>query len=172
MRGYFEGLEGLPTDLPKDLIPDFVGPGLDIGFRLAEQASQRRFVVSTDVIYMLAKTATSLDMRPDLIKIHFEGLQLLKGVLQGLEYPIFWIDMAQPDDIYSYGNDLQKRNLCRPGEVEGFMKQFYHQRHNYMYAPFIVSETEEILRDYPAWYYREHNKMLRKAGFQFAEELP
>ena len=67
-KGYFEALEGRETDLPKDLVPDFVGPGMDIGFRLGTQASQRRFVVSTDVVYMLAMTIKHFDMREDVFK--------------------------------------------------------------------------------------------------------
>ena len=89
----------------------------------------------------------------------------MKGVLQGLEYPIFWLDMSAPDDIYAYVNDLQKRFLCSPDDVIKFMGHFYHQRRNYMYAPFIVSDTETILSSWPDWYYDEHNKMLSDPGF-------
>lgn len=157
MKAYFEGA----TD---KLQPDFVGPGIDIGFRLAAQSNQRRFVISTDIAYMIAATARRLGRHLD-VRVHFEGLQILKGVLGGLEYPVFWIDMSEPEDIYTYGTDLETRALCDHAKILTFMGGFYEKRSNYMYRPFIVSETEEILTDEPPWYRKAHEEMLRAAGF-------
>ena len=155
-KAYFEDAETLQ--------PDFVGPGIDIGFRLAGQANQRRFVISTDIAFMIAVTAKRKRQHLD-VRVHFEGLQLLKGVLGGLEYPVFWIDMSQPEDIYTFGNDLTTREPCDHPTILKFMEGFYNRRSNYMYEPFVISETEEILKDGEDWYFRQHMKMLSEAGF-------
>jgi hypothetical protein len=142
------------------LVPDFVGPGVDIGFRLAAQASLRRMVLSTDVVYMIATAAQKMKRNMDDLPIHFEGMHLLKGVFSGLEYPLFWIDMIDESNIYFYGNDLGERRPCEPEMIRKFMQAFYHQRHNYLYEPFVVSETEQLLKKAPRWYVDAHKAML------------
>jgi len=158
LRNYFsrEGVD-------KDLVPDFVGPGIDIGFRLAQQSTSRRFVISTDVAYMMSVVAEADE--GDLPPVHFEGVHILKGVLGGLEYPMFWIDMSDKNDIDSYGSDLKKRESCAAHDIISFMGRFYNRRSNYMYPPFIVSETETLLTKEPSWYRATHEEMLTDAGF-------
>lgn len=153
---YFSG-----SDEGGDLIPDFIGPGIDIGFRLAQQSSHRRFVISTDIAYMMAEAAFQEDRH--LPNIHFEGLHILKGVFGGLEYPLFWVDMAIRGDIDVYGSDLQRRKACEAEDIRKFMNQFYQRRSNYMYAPFVVYPEEKWLKDGPDWYYHEHVAMLEGA---------
>lgn len=157
---YFEQIYGSPSVNPFQLVPDFVGPGVDIGFRLAAQASQRRLIMSSDVVYMLAVGALHMMRSTKHLRVHFEGMHLLKGVLGGLEYPLFWLDMIDEKNIYSFSHDLGRRDPCSPEKIESFMREFYHQRHNYLYEPFVVSETEQLLRLAPKWYVDAHRKML------------
>lgn len=157
---YFEQIYGKPPKNAFQLVPDFVGPGVDIGFRLATQATQRRLVISTDVVYMLALGALHMKRSIEHLPIHFEGMHILKGVLGGLEYPLFWIDMIDKKDIYSYSHDLGRRDPCKPELIKEFMGQFYHQRHNYLYEPFVVSPTEPLLKLAPEWYINAHKAML------------
>lgn len=161
VQTYFTGLGDEERSSQFGLVPDFVGPGIDIGFRLAAQATHRRLVISTDIAYMIAKGAEQ--MRRDItgLKMHFEGLYVLKGVLGGLEYPLFWIEMSDEDnDIYGFAHDLNPRSYCGVESIKTFMNSFYHQRDNYLYEPFIVSNTEEILRDVPQWYVDAHKALL------------
>jgi len=147
-----------------DLVADFVGPGIDIGFRLTAQASSRKFIISLDIAYMLA--LVSRRERIDLeLSVHFDGLQQFKGVLGGLEYPVFWIDVGTSYAIDSYGSDLVKRTRCDAVNLVDFCHSFYEERSNYLYRPFIVSATEKYLKRAPDWYADEHVAMLNKHGF-------
>lgn len=157
---FFQQVYAEPSENTFELVPDFVGPGVDIGFRLATQATQRRLVLSTDVVYMLAVGALHMERSIKQLPIHFEGMHILKGVLGGLEYPLFWIDMIDQKDIYSYSHDLGRRSVCTPESIVEFMGQFYHQRHNYLYEPFVVSDTEQLLKLAPEWYIKAHRAML------------
>lgn len=159
---YFRQIYSKPSTNTFQLIPDFVGPGVDIGFRLAAQATQRRLVISTDVVYMLAVGALAMRRSIKNLPIHFEGMHILRGVLGGLEYPLFWIDMIDQKDIYSYSHDLGRRSACTAETIVEFMGQFYHQRHNYLYEPFVVSETEQLLKQAPQWYIDAHRNMLTR----------
>lgn len=147
-----------------DLVADFIGPGIDIGFRLAKFASARRFIISADVAYMLA-TAIEEGEDAGKLSIQYEGLQQLAGTMGGLEYPIFWIDMAEKrKTIDAFGPDLRRREPCETEDVLAFCKLFYGERSNYLYTPFLVSETERCLTEPPQWYVEAHLQMLREAG--------
>lgn len=154
-----------PRGLPADVVLDFVGPGIDLGFRLATTATLRRFTISNDVAYMLARAAVDGGVEHGL-RIHYEGLRTFKGVHGGSEYPLFWIDMSDGGSIEDYDSELRAKQPCRDEDIVTFIDTFYGERRNYVYAPFIVSETEEILRDRPSWYDAAHEKMLRDDGFR------
>lgn len=64
---------------------DFVGPAIDTGFRLTGFSTDRKFILSADVVYFALTTS---NLESDLI--YYEGLKPMKGVLGGRGYPIFW----------------------------------------------------------------------------------
>lgn len=74
---------------------DYIGPGMDIGFRLVKEAPPRRMHLSVELAYLL--TIPELPGCPDLFFDH--GLDL-KGVGRGRRYPCIWLDnfaVAAPD---------------------------------------------------------------------------
>ncbi|MDG2125032.1 MAG: hypothetical protein P8J87_15120 [Verrucomicrobiales bacterium] len=64
---------------------DYVGPQVDLGFRIRALATPRKLVMSCDLAYLILTACpdTSLDLR-------FFGREKLKGILGGKPYPIFW----------------------------------------------------------------------------------
>ena len=97
---------------------EFIGPQMDIGFRLLEHASPRMLVLSVDLVYLLSlvlsddshrhskselgnlmkgiylgeKTPKNLwQTSPHKWELRFLDSRQLKGVLSGIPYPIFWI---------------------------------------------------------------------------------
>ena len=66
---------------------DFIGPDMDIGFRLSAASRAGRVVVSLD----LADVLTGSDDLWSGFDIRDVGWQNLKGVFGGHPYPIFWI---------------------------------------------------------------------------------
>jgi hypothetical protein len=72
----------------EDSVPvdfDFVGPQMDIGFRLARFATSRRFAVSLE----LAWVALNADMG---LNFFWDGLHPVKGLVERPGYPVLWID--------------------------------------------------------------------------------
>lgn len=65
---------------------DFIGPGMDIGFRLVKEASPRHLVLSVELTYIL--TLAGLESVPIFMGPSVE----LKGVGKGHPYPSLWID--------------------------------------------------------------------------------
>ncbi|MDB6140101.1 MAG: hypothetical protein JWO94_3173 [Verrucomicrobiaceae bacterium] len=74
------------------LMPDFVGPQMDAGFRLKDQASQRKLVLSADLAYLLLRAGGHG------LNLYFHGDESLRGVMRGKPYPVIWVDCEQGDD--------------------------------------------------------------------------
>jgi hypothetical protein len=118
---------------------DFVGPAIDIGFRLSSKSTNRKFIISLDVAYYIAKTNRTEDDK--IFKIHYDGREYLKGVLGGVEYPIFWIDMSSDSSPDKNEDKLFGKDKISWGNIEMFCKSFYKEDSNPSYAPFIVTDT-------------------------------
>lgn len=73
---------------PEILWMDFVGPGMDTGFRVVANATPRRFMLSLEVAWLYAEAATA-EGDEDLF---LEGEIHMKGVWKGRGYPLFWLD--------------------------------------------------------------------------------
>lgn len=79
----------------KEVVTDFIGPSIDAGFRLAKLASPRRMFISLELLHYLAqamKMAPVAQSTSDL-RIYYEGAEHLHGILSGVMYPKFWVDV-------------------------------------------------------------------------------
>lgn len=73
---------------------DFLGPSIDIGFRLASKATTRRFPVSFELADVLAHITDANDRA---IHLRHDRDMYLKGVHRDAEYPFFWIDIGDSE---------------------------------------------------------------------------
>lgn len=110
---------------------DFVGPSIDIGFRLATMSTARKFMISLDVAYFLASVSD------DNIALHYDGRQYFKGVAGGVAYPTFWIDMGDDDALDHFEDQLLEKNLCPDKKVKQFCEKFYADKDNPSFAPIL-----------------------------------
>lgn len=65
---------------------DFIGPDIDLGFRVAKFARPSMVAVSLDLAETLLTAANV-----DLIEFHLAGREPLKGVFNEWPYPILWV---------------------------------------------------------------------------------
>ena len=150
-------------DGPSSFIPDFIGPGIDIGFRLASYATSRRFVISAEIAYILAVASIGERHFHDL-NIFYDGKHAFKGILGGTDYPVFWIDMTAKGHTDAYERDLAGRTVCTDVGISKFLDAFYDETTNYLYRPFIATPSERYLTMRPAWYDAVHREMLESAS--------
>lgn len=68
---------------------DFLGPDIDLGFRLCHESVPGRVLVSLEVAVLLALSPYSPSY---LVRLFHVGWSRLKGVHGGTPYPIIWID--------------------------------------------------------------------------------
>ncbi len=69
---------------------DYIGPDLDLGFRLSKFARPASLVLSLDLVEVLLGAANIAD-----IALYLVGREELKGVMYGRPYPIIWMHDAQ-----------------------------------------------------------------------------
>lgn len=89
---------------------DFLGKGIDTGFRIAKNASEDRFVTSVQLGYVLARAATKKKF-PHSFGYH--GRETLKGVIDGAPYPVVSVD-TERSEIKS---KLKSREAALTGET-------------------------------------------------------
>lgn len=86
----------IELDIPElsasDVAPhiDFIGPDLDLGFRISKFARPQSLVLSLDLVELLL-LASNLPS----IALYLVGQEELKGVMFGRPYPIIWMHDAE-----------------------------------------------------------------------------
>lgn len=144
---------------------DFIGPSIDIGFRLAKYASTRRMIVCVDTAYMLAHHPSKKGGNRTS-EIYYDGSETLKGVNGGAGYPIFWIDLSPGTSIERSEDRLTKRQSIPSEDIIGYCDDFYRENSGFTHPPFIDYEGEEDLRDRPDHY----NDMIAELAKNFEPE--
>lgn len=100
---------------------DYIGPSVDLGFRLRELADPRRLVVSADLAWLLCHAQRSCRERElkacrhlRMPHVGYEGRQSLRGILAGEPYPLIWIESDPTNPL----NNAEDRLLRRaPGKA-------------------------------------------------------
>jgi hypothetical protein len=116
---------------------DYVGPLIDVGFRLTNMASPRKLVVSADLAWFIARQERSG------LKFLYDGRVTLKGVLNDRPYPIFWIDCLDKDiapadhRIGKLEDKMLGVQELTMDEVEEFAELFINTLHGEIPRPFI-----------------------------------
>lgn len=82
---------------------DFIGPDIDLGFRISKYAPPGALVVSTDVLEAILAAGNR-----DRADLHLLGAESLKGVMHGRPYPIVW--MLGAGDRFAFTPEDQERD--------------------------------------------------------------
>jgi hypothetical protein len=116
---------------------DYLGPDMDLGFRLAAIAPPGRVICSIDVAYLLMQRAEA----PNLYHV---GWRVLKGVGGGAPYPVFWISSADDQRPRHPWEDRESGELkeylnSRPLQRDDFLalsEAYWSQLRDYFQRPY------------------------------------
>lgn len=111
---------------------DFIGPSIDIGFRLTKFATEQQLVISIDLAYMLLK-------KVDNLEFVYDGKHQLKGVLNNKPYPVIWIKMNYPNADPFEDKIIPKTDR---DNLFKFCKNFIENAEYPLIFPFIHGDTE------------------------------
>ncbi|WP_143711451.1 hypothetical protein [Magnetococcus marinus] len=138
---------------------DYLGPLIDTGFRLSKFASREQMVISVDLAWYITKS----DSRPDGFYLH--GLETLKGVLGGRDYPIIWWDMdnALTEKMTSVGllSKIDSANLNK------YCECFIERAQKPLIFPFCPDDNERRPDGYD-----EDLKCIRKLRNSVPDDHP
>ncbi|MGB0696026.1 MAG: hypothetical protein ACPGOY_10290 [Rhodospirillaceae bacterium] len=123
-------------------VSDFIGPQIDLGFRLAEFASPMKLILSADLVYLLIDTYETQWGKEFEPLIYFDGAHPLAGVLSGNPYPIFWVNAMADDPLTSAETKLRGRKAIPKDTLKTYLKEFskkYTQTHSWVILPFFCT---------------------------------
>lgn len=153
-----------------DAIIDYIGPSIDIGFRLSQFSSSRKFVISVDVAYVLALANPGEMVKDPVFAVYFDGSHVLKGVLGGLRYPVFWLDLSPETGIERFEDGLTAIEPVDRDRLREYCNRFFSEYSSYTFPPFIVSDTEQPIKAKPHWYDDDHAALVRTFVLETTEE--
>lgn len=74
---------------------DFIGPDIDLGFRLSKYSRPSSLVLSIELVDILLTAQNS-----GMAALYHVGSEILKGVMFGRPYPIFWMHLAEAEFMF------------------------------------------------------------------------
>ncbi|MCE2564178.1 hypothetical protein [Komagataeibacter sp. FNDCF1] len=92
---------------------DFLGKGIDAGFRISKNSAVNTLTISPGLGILLCQAAASSRITKFNRKIHLSEMQTFKGVANNNPYPVLTIDTCREDN-YENVLDMQRRLLGRP----------------------------------------------------------
>ena len=153
------------------ILMDYVGPQIDLGFRLAARSTPRKTMISVDLAYLLlsfddstannhewhsSKWGAEYNLNAD---IQFDGTDVLRGVLAGTPYPQIWLDMRPDADLNKLED--QARGTNRPAGLERTIREYVQvffehcrteRKINWMNLPFICDPLHQCFGTMPVGY--------------------
>lgn len=122
-------------DSPIGLL-DFVGPSIDIGFRLASQSTEKKMAISVDLTLMIAMAQFGYRACPyPQLKLYYSGGSVLKGVMESDAYPWFWIDVREA----SQKNPLEDALLTGTSDaITNFCDEFLEHHADSFERPYVI----------------------------------
>jgi hypothetical protein len=144
---------------------DFVGPSIDLGFRLTDLATARRFVVSVELAYLLADMMVRHHLA-DRLNFQVEEGRVLKGILNDAEYPLIWIDTLSHRSPRTNLEKLMSRTTCSADVLREMCAQFITEA-PILVLPYIVLGEHCIYGTVPP----AHSEKLATIRRRIAQEI-
>jgi hypothetical protein len=144
-------------DLRHGVIRDFIGPSIDLGFRLSQHSTPQKMVVSVDLALMVSYTKPKFGHFREL-KYGYDGRQVMRGAMGGSPYPIFWIDMLEDDELTTAENSISPPQRPNSDNICKLCEQYIKNHPEYMIRPFIWNDSDGDFGTVP----NGHQEQLRQ----------
>jgi hypothetical protein len=143
-------------------ILDFIGPSMDLGFRIAKFCDERKFVLSTDLALMILDGVHSLEWKREDFYLLLAGKEVLKGVLGNEGYPIVYLHMQ--DGHMSKEEKLEKKLLGITHQFDwtdltDYLRTFIDAREPRLFRPFIAGDGDTKYSLVPEEFQKLHDQM-------------
>jgi len=106
---------------------DFLGKGIDYGFRIGKNSRPDLFTISPGLAWILCKANVNDEYEKFRFEFVFEGVSPLKGVLNGEKYPVIGINTERNSKRKRLNNlESQLSGFTAPKDKDlgGYLKEF------------------------------------------------
>ena len=160
---------------------DFIGPSMDLGFRLRDYASRRMLILSADLAsryfsmttennesrgYINEEIGVDLDRKA----LRFLTLQDIKGVTSVKRYPIFFIDIETNDDLKKIADEEDKVMYGNRENTDfsAYFRAFLDNKNPLTTRPYSINVGKDH-RDIPD-FHKESREILLKRIKSYLDE--
>lgn len=143
---------------------DFIGPSIDLGFRISKYADKRKFILSVDlamiISYNMLHAKPYWKKRFSKFNFYFDKELPTKGINNGY-YPIIWIDVDRKKDYYDrlYGIKEQTNE-----DIFSYCQDTVYSKNYKLFPPFIKKIDHNVFikpKDYDASYTEVIDKLYK-----------
>lgn len=140
-------------------VPDFLGPDVDLGFRLASFADGRRIPLNVQLVWLLIRAISLVNKSDFHPTIYYSNSQALKGVLSNRPYPIFWIDRRR-GAVTAEDALLSRTRVSDSKHISSFIHEFVDECGGDVEYPFIVGDPDDDIGRVPEHILRRLREQL------------
>lgn len=137
------------------LVTDYVGPSIDIGFRLSELAKPNKAIVSVEVAYLLSicdkawvkAVESALNIAPGpkkTMRIWLLERRSLRGVFGQKPYPIFALDSASNEGLSIVEEKMGGRGSLEPEEIEEYCNVLFRRNKRHINRPELIDMQSDF----------------------------
>ena len=121
---------------------DFIGPQMDLGFRLTKFDGHHPdlVVTSPEMTWLLARGA---EIWPELdVPMRYCGRKVFKGAAGGMAVPVFCTDTKRAEEptLEDRLRGLSQRPRCRTEDARTSVERFLRSNDKWPYMPFVVGD--------------------------------
>ncbi len=139
-------------------IVDYLGPQIDLGFRLSKHADHRRIPVSLELALFLS-AARKTSPKQNMVWLGFDGTVTLRGVLQNEPYPLFWVDRLGGEE--SQEDKLMRvKPSCDHDAIEPYASEYFKE--NDLPPPFIHGDSDMRFNRIPDGMERLRHRLIEE----------
>ncbi|MBI4263472.1 MAG: hypothetical protein HY657_03770 [Acidobacteria bacterium] len=116
---------------------DYIGPSMDLGFRLGTLSSPTRLVTSVGLTLMVAEAVMDGCADADDLRLMYGEPTILKGVLGGAPYPAFWVDTRSDRLLADAEDHLLGKPVTNLQDIITVCRRQIAAKPGHFYEPYI-----------------------------------
>ena len=138
---------------------DFLGPSIDLGFRLCAHSTPQEMAVSADLALLLTRCCKEIAafsparkggyLASNETTLGFRGSVELKGILGGSNYPVFYVRDDKSDDLYDLEATLRGIENPTLESIEEYLNSYLNPGSALRMKPYFLDGLDDEFADIP-----------------------
>lgn len=151
-RNFFVARKAIERNIinQHSFVVDYIGPSIDVGFRLADLAKPNRAPISAEVAYFLTKCdlvwkeaiqkhARDRGSLRKALNVRFIERRPLRGVFGLKPYPVFALDSASEEGLSVIEDGIGGRGKSEDLELERYFEILFERNERYVNKPELIN---------------------------------